>query len=922
MSFNSHPARRVFEQSNANVQTVSGLSLIQFGMVFGMFVLVSPFLLLMASGMEMALSSALALALAGGVIFTAGSFFLARSRYYAVKNSASGDESSERSQGESDASFTPDASGGHDPHEQEEREQEELRHSFRMQMRKRKAEKKHDVMLRHGAILSVLTLGYWFAMNKAFGLSPTELFGMPWWAVGAVWFLMLAWMPQWFAYPSFFMVAGFRYSVEVFGAMLIMYLPNFLMLPFFYAFMMVFMYGSILWPTLKQFKVNRPGDATWGVREGTMRGQPEALITVLTEIRKFYAYARGESDRRPTRGMILEGPPGTGKTLLVKEIASNPKYPLPFVIADGGSLSPPWMGFGNIVTDLYHRPLVEGAAKEYGGCIFAIDEAEVAFAMRGGMQNPGSSYGGFEIRDIWDLFPTDHRGCVSACGMTFDVPSVRERFWNRDHQLATPKNNDGRPYTHPMMFFGGGGGGGNSIIFSYLTWMDGAATPPFFERLGRGKWNDLMDACFVPYQILRFGPGKAPTPNIMFMLLTNRAWMLDLAIRRPGRCGVTARFVNPKIEGRKDVADLYMYQGVKKKWIHPDLYTPEKLEEIARSTQGMSPAEIEQMIAQGADVRIHHVETLKRIKESLVAGLPEHDLFEQDRKYWLRYKHELETPGWDDPRADWRSLMEARNQVLWGRADPTLTSETHKHMTRIHEFYGHFIELFAWLRKHMRPTVLSVMPRGSALGMVAHVPVEERDPMPQSFYSGMMQVSIGSTIAERFFFNENQPGVSADLANATGIACFMVGKCAMPPYKCSPEDWKRYYEMGKTLISVSESSPLTENGRTFVEKVLSNPDMHERVAVMLGQAAVNCYRLIRTNMHVGDAMMPEFAEIDEFSGKKLEDLWNSLEEALITFTDPRMPADVCIAWPDRHFAPESPFYKDHIVTEAEELAQS
>jgi hypothetical protein len=398
--------------------------------------------------------------------------------------------------------------------------------------------------------------------------------------------------------------------------------------------------------------------------------------------------------------------------------------------------------------------------------------------------------------------------------------------------------------------------------------------------------------------------------------------MIDPAMRRPGRFGTKVPFKTPSVEARQDIADRYFHEAVKKGWINPDLLAEEKLWEFARATPGMSPAEIESVIKQAADVRIHHVETLKRIQELLEGGVPEGNLLEHERKYWLRYKDTVGSSGWDDPRADWASLMEARSQVLWGRAEPGMTSEAHRERTAYHELMGHFILLKAFLGDFMKPTVLSVMPRGSALGMVAHVPVEERDPMPQKFYEGMVRVSVGSTIAERFFFNENQPGVRADLENATAIACFMVGKCAMTPYKCSLGEQGRYRKIGETLLAIPDALGLAFSPReTFIEGVMKNPNARERVAVILGQAAVDAYRLILANAKIGPKIVPELLEIDEFSGSRLESFWEELGRDLVTLTSPDMQSEHREAWPDRHFAPDNPFYGSHVTEAAEVLGR-
>jgi DNA polymerase III delta prime subunit len=787
-------------------------------------------------------------------------------------------------------------------------DQETLRRIARIEALRKDARKIHDRVLRDGAIISIGLILFSFLMRLAFGLSPKDTYLLPWYVVALLWFLQLALLPRSMTYASFLALAGLRFAFQTFGPTILILLPNFLMLPFFYLAMMFFMYGSIMIPNLMQIKYYKPGDATWETPEGSMRGQPEVRAIVETHIRKFIAWAEGRGLQKATRGMIFEGPPGTGKTLYAKELAT--RLQLPFVFADGQAFNAPFFGFAPLLV-LWMRYRTEALAKEYGGSIVFIDEAEQLLQVRAGMPAPQQDSGAHEL---WNILPFDRFGHIGSCGIAFDTRGARDRFW----ELKVPKRSE--DYVHPIIFGGFGGfGGASAAIFPFLTWLNGADGPPFWEKLLIRKVNELLHACFLPVvfrkRILRLPPGKARNYNLLFIAATNRAWMIDPAMRRPGRFGVSVPFKTPGLYDRADIIDLYVKKAVAKGFLHPILATDEKIHEFARATSGMSPAEIEAVIEAATDVRSYHVENLKRIKEELDRGTPLEALPEQDRKYWLRYRDVVGQEGWDDLRADWDALMEARSQTLWGRSDPSKTSEAHRHRTAYHEFMGHFIELKAFLGKYMRPTVLSIMPRGPALGMVAHQHIEERDPMPQSFYEGLLRVMVGSTVAERFFFGENQPGVSSDLENATRVACLMVGKFAMVPYACSEEERSRYEKIGETLISVPDVSPLMPSVQSLIQGVLAHPETRRRVAVFLGQAFVDDYRLIRANASIAAPVVAELERLDEFSGKRLEDLWEELN-TLVTLD--MLSETERTRWPARTFEAANPFYGPQ-TPEAEEV---
>jgi len=774
-------------------------------------------------------------------------------------------------------------------------DQATMRYTKRVAAVKREAKKMHARVLRMGAIISIVMLISWLYFNALNGSTPAEVFILPLGMTILIWFLVIVLLPPWMTYMGLVAVIGMKLAFELWGPTILILLPNFLMLPFFYFFMMIFMFGSMMLPNLMQFKFYKPGDATWEVIKGTMRGQPEARAIVEMEMEKFENHAAGRTDRPATRGMIFEGPPGTGKTLLAKELGTE--FDLPFAFTDAQAFNAPFMGFGPLVV-YYFKWRTESLAKEYGGAIVFIDEAETLLQQRSGMGQPGMAGKDMEV---WDMFERDEKGRVKYGDILIDTQ---------------------KPYSHPIFMGGmGGGGGASTAIFPFLTWLNGADGPPMMKKMYRRKFNDLLNALFLPTvfrgKILRLPAGKPVKTNVMFIAATNRAWMLDDAIRRPGRFGVTVRFKTPDFKSRVEVADLYFNESIDKGWMHPDLNTPERYEELARSTQGMSPAEIEAVIKAAPDVRIHHVGNLKRIKKVREtfdgdideAVWEETDLTEDDHKFWKRHGEEVLEDGWDDYRADWRSLMESRSQVLWGRATPGMTSEAHLETTAIHEFMGHFIQLKTFMGNTMRPQVLTVMPRGSALGMVAYVPVEERDPMPQSFYEAMLRVSVGSVMAERFFYGENQPGVIGDLENATSVATFMVAKCAMVPYgwgSLSEEDTQYFENIGATFRAVGDSpNPMA---KSVIDKVMSDPGKRQKVEVFLGMAAVDSYRLIRANAHIAKPVIDDLLEVDEFSGQRLEDLWAWLDDNLATFTNGKMTQAQLEVKPDRHFAYPNPFY--------------
>src|SRR5207237_6456508 len=127
--------------------------------------------------------------------------------------------------------------------------------------------------------------------------------------------------------------------------------------------------------------------------------------------------------------------------------------------------------------------------------------------------------------------------------------------------------------------------------------MDGIANPPFFRRMITNRTNTLLDALYVvPRRVrgvsLRLPHTRPGTSQIYFVGATNVPMeVLDPALTRPGRMGRHVWFRTPTKNDRRDLFDLYLDRVEH----DPELDSPERRGEIARITNGYSPAMIEQI---------------------------------------------------------------------------------------------------------------------------------------------------------------------------------------------------------------------------------------------------------------------------------------------------------------------------------------
>src|SRR2546429_6919289 len=137
--------------------------------------------------------------------------------------------------------------------------------------------------------------------------------------------------------------------------------------------------------------------------------------------------------------------------------------------------------------------------------------------------------------------------------------------------------------------------------------MDGIDRPPFFRRVLTNRVNTFLDASYiVPRRLgkipLRIPRARPRGEQIYFIGATNVPMeRLDPALTRPGRMGRHVWFRTPTKEDRKDIFNLYLDRVAH----DPDLDGAKRRDEIARITNGYSPAMIEQICSM-ALTNAHH----------------------------------------------------------------------------------------------------------------------------------------------------------------------------------------------------------------------------------------------------------------------------------------------------------------------------
>jgi cell division protease FtsH len=623
--------------------------------------------------------------------------------------------------------------------------------------------------------------------------------------------------------------------------------------------------GPMLLMGISQIRGFEPGDAEWGVRLGDVRGQAEAKEEVRRVVSLWQsgeAFERAGGKRE--RGLLFLGAPGTGKTMLAKAIATG--FNSPFVSIPGSGFASTFIGVDAILVRYLARKAKKMARKWGGQCIVFIDEIDAVGmrrqALNPGMPGAGGAYGGFGIVDPSEYLFYGPNGALNPSGdLILETRAWRERlFAERASQPHVPSGLYQRLAGIAGFMFPGMGQGGQLALNQLLVVMDGIDNPPFTRRVLTNKINTFLDATYLIPQRLGPVPLRLPKPRprgeqVYFIGATNvPIERLDPALIRAGRMGRHVWFRTPTKQDRLDVFDLYLNRVDH----DPDLDRPAKREEIARVTNGYSPAMIDQVCSLALTIA-HHT----------------------GRERFI-----------------WEDMVEAMTTLESGTAVGIEYIDLETRAVAIHEAghaaCGHIS------MKGSESTRLSIRMRGGSLGHHQALEKEERFSRFRSEEMARLVWTLGAMAAEHVFYGENSNGVGGDVQSATAQAAFMVGASAMgpEPIQAVPLDdetedearervLKRFEAIGRQIMNrTSSGGPFEQNP---IGSVLSDPDKKRTVAAILGQAYVTAYNTVHDNKDAVERIADTLVERKELFGDELVEMLESqgLRQPEIDYADER-----------------------------------
>ena len=246
------------------------------------------------------------------------------------------------------------------------------------------------------------------------------------------------------------------------------------------------------------------------------------------------------------------------------------------------------------------------------------------------------------------------------------------------------------------------------------------------QRRSTHSYND-QDREQTLNQLLIEMDGFANDTGIIVIGATNRPDMLDPALLRPGRFDRQVYIDLPDLSGRREILDLY----AKKVKIAPDV----DLQDVARGTTGFSGADLENLLNEAA---LHAVRGGRK------------EIAQVD-------------------------VEEARDKILMGPRKVRKMRPEDIKLTAYHEAGHAFVSImYADITDPIHKA--TIIPRGRALGMVQHLPIDDKVSMTIAEVRANLSIALAGRAAEEVFFGADKitTGAESDIAMATRLTRYSI----------------------------------------------------------------------------------------------------------------------------------------------------
>ena len=340
-------------------------------------------------------------------------------------------------------------------------------------------------------------------------------------------------------------------------------------------------------------------------------------------------------------------------------------------------------------------------------------------------------------------------------------------------------------------------------------------------------------------QLLVEMDGFENNEGVILIAATNRPDVLDPALLRPGRFDRQVVVSRPDIKGREGILKVHTSTV--------PLTDEVDLKIIARGTPGFTGADLANLVNEAALLGARN----------------------------------------DKKAVDMDDFEEAKDKVMMGVERRSMViSEKEKKTTAYHEA-GH--ALVASLLPGTDPLhKVTIIPRGSALGVTMQLPVDEQHTYQKGYLYNSLAILMGGRCAEEICLGEMTTGAGNDIERATEMARKMV---------C---EWGMSEKMGPLSYGSKEEQVFLgrdfSNQKNFSDQTAKLIDQEVKTLVMGGYN--RAAELLKTNRDILENLAQALLERETLTGDEVKniidgkndsDLDSSGEES--QKTQPKVPAE-------------------------------
>ncbi|MDU7033086.1 zinc metalloprotease [Finegoldia magna] len=348
---------------------------------------------------------------------------------------------------------------------------------------------------------------------------------------------------------------------------------------------------------------------------------------------------------------------------------------------------------------------------------------------------------------------------------------------------------------------------------------------------GLGGGHDEREQTLNQLLVEMDGFGK--NEGVIVMSATNRPDILDKALLRPGRFDRTIYVGLPDVRERLEILKVH----TKNKKLKSDV----DLEDIAKTTTGFSPADLENLCNEAALLAARNNEAeisndvFKEASIKVVAG------------------------------------PEKKSQVV---------IEKERVLTAYHES-GHAI-VSGFLEDNDKVHMITIIPRGRAGGFTAYLPQEDAKFMTKRQMQHKLISLLGGRAAEEVVLDDISTGASNDIERATKIAHAMVTKYGMS---------KRLGPMmyGGDDAEVFLGEELGKN-KQYSDKIAYEIDSEMRE--LIDEAYNKALNILNENIDLLHALANKLLEKETIGQEEFEALFDKYTQTKIHENEPKELVDV------------------------------